>query len=291
MKKIFSFKLSVRKYRKTEFFVWVLILTGIFLGVFLCSAPNTQAAPKIDAKVTSNITYISLIPSISEIIYALKLEKNLIGVSSACDYPPEIKQKPKLGTNYWLNKEKILKLKPTYVFALKTSQPFLADLDDFDKTGIKFVYFEFKNVEDIYFAIDKIAQLVGNKSDSDKLIAQIRDGIEKNKSKHPKNILYVIQTQPLITIGSKSFLTDVIEKSGNISATKDILGHYPSILKEYAISLKPDVVVVGPYCDIKDLKILFPTSKLITMTKRQNDMINRPGPRIDEAVRFFSSLP
>ena len=39
---------------------------------------------------------ISLIPSATEIIAALNLSKNLVGVSHECDYPKEILELPKL---------------------------------------------------------------------------------------------------------------------------------------------------------------------------------------------------
>ena len=42
---------------------------------------------------------VSLIPSATEIIFALDLCNNLVGVSHECDYPEEILKLPKLTTS------------------------------------------------------------------------------------------------------------------------------------------------------------------------------------------------
>lgn len=43
---------------------------------------------------------LSLLPSATEIVYALGLGDNLVGVSHECDYPPEVKTKPVISTSY-----------------------------------------------------------------------------------------------------------------------------------------------------------------------------------------------
>lgn len=42
---------------------------------------------------------LSLLPSATEIVYALGLGDNLVGVSHECDYPPEVKTKPVVSTS------------------------------------------------------------------------------------------------------------------------------------------------------------------------------------------------
>lgn len=42
---------------------------------------------------------LSLLPSATETVYALGLGDNLVGISHACDYPPEVKTKPVVSTN------------------------------------------------------------------------------------------------------------------------------------------------------------------------------------------------
>ena len=99
-----------------------------------------------------------------------------------------------------------------------------------------------------------------------------------------------MQTKPMITVGNKSFLSDVMDKSGNISLTRNINAYYPTISEEFCIKQKPDVIVVSPFGDLKRVKQLFPNTKIVMLTKEQNDIINRPASRIYKSVEFFAKL-
>ncbi|MFZ2088068.1 MAG: helical backbone metal receptor [Desulfobaccales bacterium] len=61
---------------------------------------------------------VSLAPSITEILYFLELGDRVAGVTSFCNYPPEVKDKPRVGTYWEFNLEAILHLKPDLVLAM-----------------------------------------------------------------------------------------------------------------------------------------------------------------------------
>ncbi len=243
---------------------------------FFCCAGAAQA-----------VTYASMSPVPTEIIYALNAEENLLGVSSACNYPSQAKDKPIIGDTYFVNMELLIKLKPDYLFAMNSTQ---AQLGALSMTKTKPVYFEFKNIEEIYDGIRKIAKLTHTEKNASKLIQNIQENIAENKTSTPKKILYIIQLNPLITIGSESFITDIIKKSGHSSVTESIPQYYPSISTEFAIKSNPDVVVVSFPSDHKRLQKLFPNSNILYLSDAQRDIINRSGPRIYEAVKLFAEL-
>ncbi len=232
-------------------------------------------------------TYASLSPAVTEIIYALEAQDNLVAVSNMCDYPETVKEKTIIGDTYFANMELIIKLKPDYIFAMPLSNTILSPLS---RTKTKPVYFEFESINDIYSAINKIAVLAGKEKNADLLIKSIKYKIEKNKTTNPKKILYIIQTEPFITIGAKSYITDVVEKSGNISVTSNLEYHYPAVNTEYLINTKPDIVIAHPASNADNLKKLFPKTPIIYLKKSQQDIIERPGPRIYEAIRLFSKF-
>ncbi len=232
-------------------------------------------------------TYVSLSPVPTEIIYALDAQNNLLGVSTTCNFPKEAKEKPIIGDTYFVNMEMILKQKPDYLFSMSSAKPMLGQLS---QTKTKPVYFEFTKIEEIYDAINLIAELTEKEENAPKLIANIKKKVEQNKTKNPKKILYIVQTNPLITIGNKSFITDIIEKSGHKSVTSDINHYYPNITIEYAMKTNPDIVVVCFPTDMEKIKQLLPNSKFIYLTKEERDIINRSGPRVYEAVKLFANF-
>ena len=232
-------------------------------------------------------TYVSLTPVLTEIIYALNAQDNLLGVSNVCNYPLEVKEKEIIGDTYFVNMEKIINLKPDYLFAMASNKPMLGQLA---LTKTKAIHFEFSSIKEIYSGIETIAKLTNKEENAKKLIKDIDKKINQYKTKNPKKILYVVQTSPLITIGNKSYINDIIEKSGHINTTSNINFYYPNITLEYALEKNPDIILICYNDDISKLKKLFPKAKFIFLTPEEQDIINRPGPRVYEAVKFFSEL-
>jgi len=60
---------------------------------------------------------VSLVPSVTEILYALNAEGVLVGVTNLCDFPPEARRKPKVGGMVAPSLETIVSLKPDLVVA------------------------------------------------------------------------------------------------------------------------------------------------------------------------------
>lgn len=252
-------------------------LISVFL-IFLTFVFSLEAEAK---------SFVSLIPGITEIMYEIGAEGSLIGVSTACDYPCATAEKQRIGDTFFLNKEKIIRLKPDYILALDTSKPLLSD---FSKTSIKPVYFEFKNVDDIYRNIIKLGAVTAKENEAQKLVDRIKSKVAESRTSKPKRLLYLVQTNPMITIGSKSFISDVIAKSGQISVTASVKDYYPGISEEFAIKSKPDVIVVSFSSNVTHLRKIFPSAKIIFLSKKQQDIINRPGPRVYKSIQYFSSL-
>lgn len=249
-------------------------LISLLLIVTTCN--NTEAK-----------TFVSLSPALTEIMYAIGAESDLIGVSTECNYPAQAKQKKQLGNSYYINKEALLQLHPDYVL--------LADgagsaAQKFDKTGIKPIVFKMQSVNSIYDTILALGKLTGKTENAKAVVDTLKSDVTKSKAQQPKKILYLIQLNPLITIGNKSFISDIIKTSGQKSATEDLNAFYPAVSAEYLLQLNPDIIIVSIKSDDTTLKKLFPDKKIIYLTKEQNDLINRPATRINKAVKFFSEL-
>ena len=234
-------------------------------------------------------TYVSISPAMTEIMYAIGAQDKLLAVSTTCEYPNAAMDKEKVGNNFFINEEKILKLRPDYILALDSSE-FM--LNKFKRFGIKPLCFKYPDIESVYQNILTLGKLASKEKQAQKVVhfSKRRIAAAKNGNKVQRKILYLVDTNPIITIGKKSFIADVIEKSGNISITSGLNSYYPVILEEYAVKQKPDIVVISFYSDDKRIKKLFPNTKIIRISKEENDIINRPGPRIYKAVEFFARI-
>lgn len=230
--------------------------------------------------------FVSISPALTEIMYAIGAENQLLGVSTSCNYPARVKHKEVVGDAYFINKEKILKIRPNYILAVSKSQTSAV----FSKIGIASIYFDMNSIGSIYKAIRQLGVLTGKQNNAELLIKNISSDISKAKPKKQKRILYLVQVYPAVTIGKKSFLSDVINHAGQISVTDDINQYYPPVADEYLLKTKPDVIVVIYKTDVTKLKKLFPNTPIRYLSPSEADYVNRPGARVNQAVKFFADL-
>ena len=232
-------------------------------------------------------TFVSLAPSITEIMYAIGAENRLLAVSTECNYPKQAQNKEKIGNTYFLNKEKILELSPDYLLTVEGAQFEKLQMPASSITSVKFTM---NSVNAVYQTILELGKLTDKNKEAINLVKQISDKINNLPKHDKKRILYLIQLNPVITIGNKSYISDVIRTSGQINVTDDLNTFYPAVSYEYLLKTKPDIIVISFKSDYQKIKKLFPNTKIIFLTDEQNSVINRPGPRIFEAIKFFTNI-
>ena len=64
---------------------------------------------------------VSLAPSVTETLFALGAGPEVVGVSQYCDYPPQVRDLPRVGSFLTPNLEAIIALRPTLIVGLELS--------------------------------------------------------------------------------------------------------------------------------------------------------------------------
>jgi iron complex transport system substrate-binding protein len=231
-------------------------------------------------------TYISLAPGITEILYAIDAEDNLLAVSCCCNYPPLAAKKPRAGGLFYPSDEIILQLKPERIFALSDQRQLVANIEDL---GVTTNFYKFKTLTDIYNCILDVGMITGKKKEAQNLIRQMQAKTSKYITKNPKKILMVIQVEPIISIGQESFLNDIIQHTGHQNITANIKDAYPQITLEYLIANKPDVIIVSHNSSEEYLKD-FIDAKFIILSPEIDEYFTRPGPRVTQTMKLLSEL-
>ena len=96
----------------------LLLLVGLIAG---CGRPMPPSA-------RHGLSIISLTPGITEILFALGLEKNMVGITTCCNYPAGTKRIERVATfSGQANLERILTLKPDLVFSTGLEQASLVE--------------------------------------------------------------------------------------------------------------------------------------------------------------------
>ena len=171
---------------------------------------------------------ISLVPSITETLFDFGLTENeVIGRTKFCIHPEnEVKNVAVIGGTKNLNIEKIISLNPDLIIANKEENEKL-QVEEFQK-NFKVWVTDIQNLEDN----ERFISDVGNLLNREKLALEFNENINeifKNKSdKNPVKVAYLIWKNPYMTIGSDTFIHEILEKLGfeNIFKNKK---RYPEI--------------------------------------------------------------
>lgn len=178
---------------------------------------------------------VSLTPSITETLFALGADQQVIGVTDACDYPFGVQGKPHVCSWFSPDMERITALKPDLVLGLETAHRRLAQT--LKSQNIICELFNPATIGDVLTDILRIGGLL----DTDSAQA-IVDGLRKRLEildarvgKIPADqrlttlrVLDVDEDQ-LIVAGPESFQFDVIARAGGINVTSAFKAAYPKV--------------------------------------------------------------
>ena len=236
---------------------------------------------------------ISLAPSVTETLFALGLGDRVVGVTSYCDYPPEAARKERVGDTLRPNMEKIVALKPDLVIASTASQleQFVRRLDEL---GIPIYVSNPRGIDDVLASIERIGEITGARERSVELSGALRariDATERRVSTLEKpKVLFILGTEPLITAGAASFVTDLIRRAGGKSISEDAPGDYPQYSLETAIAKQPEVIFLqaGESALPSRLKQT-PAAESGRVYHLNDDLLLRPGPRIVDGLEQMAA--
>ena len=249
------------------------------------------------AKAPSRV--VSMAPNVTEILFALGLEEKIVAVTPFCDYPPEAQSKTHLGG---INPsiEQILALKADLVLAPQDFiQPDL--LLHLDRLKIPTFVLQTAQLDDVLAQIQTIARLFDRNKAGDELAATVRQRIvavkERTQSLARPRVLYVLNTEPLQTVGPGSFIHQLIEAAGGANIATDTSMAYPRFTLEEVLARDPELIIfpVGTAEGIPDEEqqqwrrwSSLSAVKHNRLVSVPSVLVDRPGPRIVEGLELLA---
>ena len=284
-----------------KFFALLCLLICAF---FLTNCRTENLPPQIDMK-TREISddlgrkiripkkierAVSLAPNLTESIFAVGAGDRLVGVTSFCNYPADAQKIQKVGDTLSPNMETIIALKPNIVFVSTASQ-----IETFTKTlenqNIAVYVTNPKNLDGVLSNLKQLGDILGTSAQAENLISDLQKRItaveNKVKGKSQTKVFVQISKEPLFTIGKESFLTEIIERAGGVSVTKNVETAYPKLSKETALALNPEAIILSDSDDNKEPNEVFKNSPALQndrVFKINADLLSRPAPRIIDAL-------
>ena len=242
---------------------------------------------------------VSLAPSVTEILFAVGLDGEIVGVTTFCDFPPQAKSKPKIGSSV-PNLEAILGLKPDLVIG---NQDFIRPdvLAKLDQLAVPVFLLAPKTIEDILAHINTVGRLVGHEKDARFVVDGLRDRLSETRQRtgavRRVRVFYVVNTDPLISVGPASFIHQMLQTAGGENIAGRATAAYPKVSLEEVLRKDPEVIIfpVGTTEGIPEAeqqrwrkwKGLSAVSQ-DRLYQVRAELVNRPGPRVIDGVQLLA---
>lgn len=188
---------------------------------------------------------ISLAPNLTEIVFALGLGEHLAAVTSNCDYPPAVADKPKVGSFWQPDIESILAARPELIIALDIPQH-QAIVSQFRQQGCVCLSLQIDTLKQLDPAIREIAFAAGRIREGETVIHNLNDrlgSISSNPNSTYPKVLWVIQRDPLRVAGTRTFISELLHLAGAVNAIGSTVYEYPPIGAEELVAAAPEVIL------------------------------------------------
>ena len=271
----------------------------------LSSAPAAAQAFTVRDMLDREVTLpaaprriISLVPSITEIVFALGGEERLVGRTDFCDFPDAARSKPSVGGMVAPSLETIVTLKPDLVIATMEGNR-RPTFDQLTRLGIPVYLVQAHRLVEMRSAVTRLGALTGRQEAVGPLLARLDariDAVARAIAPFPRpRVLYVLWPEPLIVPGAEALVTELIELAGGQSITAGDGEAYPRYSLEAAVARAPEVILLadhgagrGPHTGAayekwRRLRSL-PAVQTGRLQSVDGTLVHRYGPRVVEGL-------
>jgi len=239
---------------------------------------------------------VSLAPSLTETVYALGWQDGLVGDTDYCDYPADAQKKTKVGGGVNPSLEIIASLHPDVVLVTKSFNR-LETVHSLENLGISSYATDPHTVDEIISSSKKLSDVLGapeaGASIASDMQRRLADLQKRLGSLPPKRVLFVVWTQPLISVGKDTFIADALRRAGAVSIVNSDQS-WPQVSLEEVAHLQPDFLVFADsHSDSAapsvEMLATLPGWKIVDAVANRrfaaiSDAVNRPAPRIISAI-------
>ncbi len=251
----------------------------------------------VSTAFADEIRIVSLSPAITEVLFDLGLEKNIVGTSSFSNYPESAKKIPTIGSYLSPSIEKIIRLNPTHVLVFKEGDPAIEE--SLKKAKLNFIVLESRTLDDFEHMVKELGTLFKVEKKSTEILNNWTTQWSKLESSgySEQKIMIQVDQNPIYVAGSNTFLSKAFEKCG-VKNTFENLNGYKKVQLEAVMNRKPEIILVvgmieqsGNFNTVREFWNSNPVTKKAKIIKGDGDILSRLSPRLPkEIVKICSQI-
>jgi ABC-type Fe3+-hydroxamate transport system substrate-binding protein len=240
---------------------------------------------------------VSLNPATTDLIFALGAGGRLVGRTHWDVYPAAAIAVPDLGSGIRPNVEAVLGARPDLVI-LYASRDNRAAASELRAAGVNTLSLKIDHIADFTRASKTIARLLGDSvrgivvADSvERTLKRVRAATQRLQK---PTVFWHIWDAPLITIGSGSYMNELIEIAGGKNVYGDMAETSPAVSIEDVLKRDPRFIITGPEGSKKIVRdprwSQAPAVKQNRILVVDTAIVGRPSVRLGEAAESLARL-
>jgi iron complex transport system substrate-binding protein len=227
---------------------------ALLLLALLVAAVTAQASRVLTDETGRTVTVpdhphrvVCLLPSITDTVFALGSGDDVVAVSDYTTHPPEALKKPSIGGLVKPSIETILSFHPDLVLGMSIpgATQTAAQLQNL---GVPVYLVDPHGLSGILRSVDSVGEALNRVPQAAALNASLTRRIEavrtRSAGKPAPRVLVPVWYDPIITIGKKAFISQIVETAGAKSVTDDLLPDWPEVSMETVVTRAPEALVL-----------------------------------------------
>ena len=218
----------------------IVLVTALVVWGGLKVSGQTDAPPR---------RIVSVVPSLTEMLYAIGAGPQVVGVSSYDEFPPEATRLPRVGALLDPDVERILALRPDLVLAYGSQTTLEAQMA---RSGIKVFSYRHGGVDGILQGLRALGVATGHAAGGERTARELRERLDAVKARvrtysRPR-VLLVFGRQPqslqqMYASGGTGVLDDLLEIAGAVNVFADVPRESVQPSRETVLTRAPEVIV------------------------------------------------
>lgn len=182
---------------------------------------------------------VSICPAVTETLFSLGLEREVIGRTKYCIFPKgTVDQVPIVGGTKEVDFEKVKELQPDLIFAEKEENTKEIVLE-LEKIAPVFVL-EVKSIPDAYRLITTLGEATNTTETANFLLSSCQKSFQSVAGKENGKAAYVIWRKPYMVVGGNTYINDVLHQIGYQNPFANEQSRYPVVAKEQLANAQLD---------------------------------------------------
>jgi iron complex transport system substrate-binding protein len=232
---------------------------------------------------------VSLLPSFTELLFALGAGERVVGRTRWCDYPPAALAVPSVGDGMPPNIEAVAARHPDLV-VLYHSGPNVTAAEQLERLGIPTVVLALNRLEELAPVTRVLGRLTGRDAPADSLARTLEALAARPPPPSTTSLVFVVWDNPPIVIGAGSYLDRLAALAGARNVFHDISSPSGQVAIETIAARDPAFVAILTDSAVPPRYATRPEWRVVSAVRRgrflflPGQLFGRPGPRAALAV-------